>query len=262
MSTSLVNIHLHTENPLQDIESKPRVNAEEVSHFLQEHPEFFITHEHLLTRLRLPQDDNGTLSLVSRQSELLREKQTTLEQALHDLHREAQANEFRSLHLHRLAVHLVSAPTPCMMLQTLREHLCTNFDLVAALIHFDRRSTSVQTLYAQCPELDFESEIGSALTTAWMSLYQIKTPQTPRSNNDLRQILRRHGLPETASIAVIPIDAKRTINQISPTTERLGTLLLIKRNPQGFSPDMGKLFLEQIGELLSASLARMGMASV
>jgi len=261
MSASLVNIHLPTENPLQDMELNHGVNAEEVSQFLQDHPEFFITHEHLLTSLHLPQADNGTLSLVGRQSELLREKQITLEQSLHDLHSEAQANEYRSLHLHRLAVHLVSAQTPCMMLQTLREHLCANFDLVAALIHLDRSSSNVQTLYAQCPELDFESNIGSALTAAWISLYQIKTPQTPRSNNDLRQILRRHGLPETGSTAVIPIDVMRTINQASLPTERLGTLLLIKRNPQGFSPDMGKLFLEQISELLSASLARLRTCS-
>ncbi len=262
MSASLVNIHLHTENSLQDMESKHGVNAEEVQQFLQDHPDFFITHEHVLTRLRLPEDHNGTLSLVSRQSELLREKQITLEQSLHDLHGEAQANEYRSLHMHHLAVHLISAQTPCAILQTLQEHLCVNFDLAAALIHLDRSSTNVQTLYAQCPELDFESNIGSALTTAWMSLYQIKTPQTPRSNNDLRQILRRHGLPETGSTAVIPIFAMCRISQVSPPTERLGTLLLIKRSPQGFSPDMGKLFLEQISELLSASMARLGMPSV
>ena len=262
MSASSVNIHLHTENPMQNMESKHVVNAEEVSQFLQNHPDFFITHEQLLTTLRLPQADNGTLSLVGRQSELLREKQNTLEKALHNLHSEAQANEYRSLHLHRLAVHLISAHNPCLMLQTLREHLCLNFDLAAALLHLDRSSASVQALYAQCLELDFESNIGSALATAWKSLAHLSTPQIPRNNNDLRQILRRHGLPETGSTAVIPIYAMRTIDQASLSTERLGTLLLIKRNPQGFSPDMGKLFLEQISELVSASLARLSLPSV
>jgi len=247
---------------MENMESKHVVNAEEVAQFLQNHPDFFITHEHLLTTLRLPQADNGTLSLVGRQSELLREKQNTLEKALHNLHIEAQANEYRSLHLHRLAVHLISAHNPCMMLQTLREHLCLNFDLAAALLHLDRSSASVQALYAQCPELDFESNIGSSLTTAWESLFHLSTPQIPRNNNDLRQILRRHGLPETGSTAVIPIDTMRTIEQASVPAERLGTLLLIKRNPQGFSPDMGKLFLEQISEMVSASLARLGLPSV
>lgn len=257
-----MNIHLPTENPIQNMGSKHAVNAEEVSQFLQDHPDFFIAHKHLLTTLRLPQADNGTLSLVGRQSELLREKQNTLEKALHNLHSEAQANEYRSLHLHRLAVHLVSAHNPCLMLQTLREHLCLNFDLAAALLHLDHSSARVQALYAQCPELDFESNIGSALATAWESLIHLSTPQIPRNNNDLRQILRRHGLPETGSTAVIPIYATRTIDQASLSTERLGTLLLIKRNPQGFSPDMGKLFLEQISELVSASLARLSFSSV
>jgi len=262
MSASSVNIHLRTANPMQNMEPDPALNAELVGQYLQNNPDFFVTQEHLLTKLSFPQADNGTLSLVGRQSELLREKQNTLEQALHNLHSEAQANEYRSLHLHRLAVHLVSAHSPCLMLQTLREHLCLNFDLAAALLHLDRSSDTVQALYAQCPELDFESNIGSALTTAWESLYHLNTPQIPRNNNDLRQILRRHSLPETGSTAVIPIDAMRANDQADTPTERLGILLLIKRNPQGFSPDMGKLFLEQIGELVSASLARLSLPSV
>ncbi len=262
MSTSSVHIRLHTASPKQHTESAPELNAELVCQFLQNNPDFFITQEHLLTRLSFPQADNGTLSLVGRQSELLREKQNTLEHALHTLHGEAQANEYRSLHLHRLAVHLVSAHNPCLMLQTLREHLCLNFDLAAALLHLDRSSGTAQALYAQCADLDFESNIGSALTTAWESLYHLNTPQIPRNNNDLRQILRRHGLPETGSTAVIPIEAMRINDPASAPAERLGILLLIKRNPQGFSPDMGKLFLEQIGDLVSASLARLSVPNL
>lgn len=252
MSSSSVNIH--SEQPMHTMPEDPTLSAEQVEKFLQRHPEFFITHEYLLTQLRLPQADNGTLSLVSRQSELLREKQNTLEQKLHNLHSEAQANEYRSLHLHRLAVHLVSAASPCLMLQTLREHLCINFDLAAAVLHLDRTTSTAQTLFAQCPSLDLESNIGSALATAWASLYHLNIAQIPRNNNELRQILRRHNLPETGSTAVIPIDALSPVEHVGTKAERLGMLLLIKRNPQGFSADMGKLFLEQIGELVSASL--------
>ena len=259
MNTAQMSIKLRPENNEPNKPTEHPLSADQVSQFLQEHPDFFITHEHLLTTLRLPQTGNGTLSLLGRQSELLREKQSTLEQALNNLHSEAQANEYRSLHLHRLAVHLVSAQTPCLMLQTLREHLCANFDLIAALIHLDRSSPTVQALHTQCPELDFENNIGSALASAWASLYHINTPQIPRSNNDLRQILRRHALPETASTALIPIDGMRASDQAGSPTERLGLLLLIKRTPHGFSPDMGKLFLEQIGELVSASLARLSL---
>jgi uncharacterized protein YigA (DUF484 family) len=142
------------------------------------------------------------------------------------------------------------------MLQTLREHLCLNFDLAEALLHLDHGTSTAQALYAQCPELDLESNIGSALASAWASLYHLNNAQIPRSNNELRQILRRHGLPETGSTAVIPINSRLPAEQAGTKTERLGVLLLIKRSPQGFSPDMGKLFLDQIGELVSASLTR------
>ena len=259
MSASSDHLQLHTENKALDGESGPTLNDEQVAQFLRDHPDFFVTNEQLLTTLRLPQADNGTLSLVGRQSELLREKQNTLEQTLHNLHNEAQANEYRALHLHRLAVHLVSAVSPCLMLESLREHLCLNFGLEAALLHLDRSTNSAQKIYAQCQELDLESNIGSALTSAWASLYHVKSAQIPGHNNDLRQILRRHALPETGSTAVIPIDAMRLNEQGEAKSERLGVLLLIKRNPQGFSPDMGRLFLEQIGELVSASLARLSL---
>jgi uncharacterized protein YigA (DUF484 family) len=262
MSASSDHLQLHSGKIMPLGGSDHVLSSEQVAQFLRDHPDFFVTHEQLLTTLRLPQADNGTLSLVGRQSELLREKQNTLEQTLHNLHSEAQANEYRALHLHRLAVHLVRAVSPCLMLERLREHLCLNFDLEAALLHLDRSTETAQKIYAQCPELDLQSNIGSALAAAWASLYQIKSAQIPGHNNDLRQILRRNGLPETASTAVIPIEAMSQNEQGDSDRQRIGILLLIKRNPQGFSPDMGRLFLEQISELVSASLVRLNLPGV
>ena len=253
MSTSPANLKLHTDHPA-DAQHEEALQAEQVEQFLQAHPDFFLSHEHLLTTLHLPQTNDGTLSLVDRQTELVRSKQSTLEQKLHELHSEAQANEYRALQLHRMAVHLVRATQPCLMLEALREQLCQSFDLSAALLYLDPSTATAQTIHHLCPQFDFENNIGSALTAAWTSLSKTQQAHIPRSSNELRQILRRHSLPETGSSAVIPIDALHS-------GERLGLLLLVKRNPQGFNPDMGKLFLELVGELLAASLMRVTLST-
>ncbi|MGD9887905.1 MAG: DUF484 family protein [Halothiobacillaceae bacterium] len=258
MNTSPQNLCLHAENPEHNTVAP--ISAEQVTQYLQAHPDFLLTHEHLLPLLHLPQTKDGTLSLVSRQSELMRDKLSKLEQALLDLHTEAHANEYRSLHLHRLAVHLLGSTCPCMLLESLRSHLCQNFDLVAALLYLDEQTTTAQAIQQICPQLDFENNVGSALALAWQSLNAINAPHIPRNNNELRQILRRHKLPETASTAVIPIDSHE--KGADNSRERLGTLLLVKSTPQGFSADMGKLFLHQVGELLAVSLKRITLPNM
>ena len=258
MNASQHSLRLQAEHPEHN--KTAHISEEQVSQFLQAHPDFLLNHEHLLPFLQLPQIKDGTLSLVGRQSELMRDKLSNLEQALLDLHTEAHANEYRSLHLHRLAVHLLGSTCPCMLLESLRSHLCQNFDLVAALLYLDEQTTTAQTIHHICPQLDFENNVGSALAAAWQSLNAINAPHIPRNNNELRQILRRHKLPETASTAVIPIETLRE-NDRTNHQERLGTLLLVKRSPQGFSADMGKLFLQQVGELLAASLMRFPLSN-
>lgn len=253
MNTSPQNLCLQAENPEHN--HLAHISTEHVSQYLQAHPDFLLNHEHLLPLLHLPQTKDGTLSLVGRQTELMRSKLNKLEHTLLELHTEAHANEYRSLHLHRLAVHLLSSIYPCALLERLREHLCQNFELVAALLYLDEQSTTAQTIHQLCPQLDFENNVGSALAAAWQSLNAINAPHIPRNNNELRQILRRHKLPETASTAVIPIETLHE-NGAANSRERLGTLLLVKSSPQGFSADMGKLFLQQVGELLAASLMR------
>ena len=69
-------------------------------------------------------------------------------------------------------------------------------------------------------------------------------------NSEIRELLLQHNLPETGSLAVVPFKDK------SNDSGTGGIILLVKREPQGFSPDMGSHFLEQISELLSVALSR------
>src|SRR5215831_20133904 len=67
---------------------------ESIARYLQHNPDFFERHQTLLGRLRLPHARTGsTISLVERQVEVLREKQSSVEQKLAEFVRVARAND-------------------------------------------------------------------------------------------------------------------------------------------------------------------------
>lgn len=208
--------------------------AEQVANYLTDHPDFFVEREILLLGMHLPHTAPGTISLVERQAALMRERVATMERAMRDLHVHAQANENLASRMHRLALALMAAGDPCAVLEAARTRLCTDFNLVGALIALE----DGQPLTAPC--------ITPPQGAAWSALFELKNPQIPRTSGDLRELMISHGLPETASLAAIPLRGKGF----------RGALLLVKREPQGFRPDMGTLFLEQIGTLISTALER------
>ncbi|MEW5972498.1 MAG: DUF484 family protein [Pseudomonadota bacterium] len=205
-----------------------------VAEYLAEHPDFFVGHEPLLLGMRLPHTAPGAVSLIERQAALLRERVGTLEKTLRDLHTQAHANERLAARMHQLALTLIAADSPCEVLEAARTRLCTDFDLAGVLVGLEEGHTLV-TACIETPQ-----------GAAWSSLFALQGPQMPRTSGTLRELLMAHGLPETASVAAIPLLGEGF----------RGAMLLVKREPQGFRPDMGTLFLEQIGDLVSAALAR------
>ncbi|MGK0673174.1 MAG: DUF484 family protein [Halothiobacillaceae bacterium] len=205
-----------------------------VAEYLAEHPDFFVGHEALLLSMRLPHTAPGTVSLIERQAALLRERVGVLDKALRELHAQALANERLAARMHQLALALIAADGPCEVLEAARTRLCTDFDLVGVLVGLEEG----HALVTPC--------LTPPQGEVWSALFALKAPQMPRTTPSLRELLVAHGLPETASVAATPLRGKGF----------RGAMLLVKREPQGFAPDMGTLFLEQISDLVSAALDR------
>ena len=72
--------------------------------YLLANPDFFVTHGDLLTRLQIPHDSGGAVSLVERQIGMFREKSLRLEKQLKDLLEVARENERIGMLLHQFAV--------------------------------------------------------------------------------------------------------------------------------------------------------------
>ncbi len=223
-------------------------SAAQVEQYLEQHPDFFQTRETLLTQMNLPQSSGGTLSLATRQAEIMREKIRVSEKALHELHIQAHANEQRAQKTHRMALVLLQTPQPDRALHNLSAQLTQAFNLAGVLLHLELPPHNAM--------LRTYPNLGDFVRTekVWQDFGSISTPTIPRMNNELRELMLKHNLPETGSIALIPLNIKA--DDTSSSEDLSGTLLLVKREPHGFSPDMGSLFLQHIGDLLRTALER------
>ena len=102
---------------------------ESIARYLQHNPDFFERHQPLLARLRLPHARTGsTISLVERQVEVLREKQTAVEQKLAEFVRVARANDAIAEKLHKFTRRIVRARTRGDVLSQLEASLREDFD--------------------------------------------------------------------------------------------------------------------------------------
>src|SRR5215510_669622 len=102
---------------------------ESVARYLQHNPDFFERHQPLLARLRLPHARTGsTISLVERQVEVLREKQTSLEQKLAEFVRVARANDALADKVHRFTRRILRARTREAVLAQVEASLREDFD--------------------------------------------------------------------------------------------------------------------------------------
>ena len=92
-----------------------------VCDYLQDHPEFFQQHPQLLTSLRLPHQQRGSVSLVERQLELQREKIQALEDDITRLMSVARQNEQLFVAFNQLQAGLYQAKTLIQAEQQLQQ---------------------------------------------------------------------------------------------------------------------------------------------
>src|SRR5215831_16729911 len=109
--------------------SATETEEESVAAYLQHNPDFFERHQPLLARLRLPHARTGsTISLVERQVEVLREKQSGVEQKLAEFVRVARANDAIADKLQKFTRRLLRARTREQVLAQVEASLREDFD--------------------------------------------------------------------------------------------------------------------------------------
>jgi uncharacterized protein len=213
---------------------------ESVASYLQHHPEFFERHQAVLVRLRLPHARGGsTISLVERQIEVLRDRQTALEGKLAELVRVARANDAIAERLHRFTRRLLRAVPRGEAITRIEAGLREDFDAFhAALVLIGAQPEPaaphfVRTVPADDPNLK-----------SFESLFASGKPRCGQARDSQREFLFGPEGLEMGSVALVPLGEKGSV----------GLLALGSADRDRFHPGMSTEFLAHMAQLIADSL--------
>lgn len=212
----------------------------EVADYLLEHPAFFERHAELLPRMTLSHESGRAVSLIERQVEKLREENEQLTAKLQTLVQVARDNENLGARIQKLAVVVLESESLDQLLTSVEDAFRSQFDaehVVIRLLDVPARGLGgLAPKYRVAPDSD--------LAAGFRVFLQSRRVRCGRLLEDQLTLLFGRAAAEVRSVAVVPLYGG----------SEFGLVALGSRNSRRFQPAMGVLFLEQIGELLSAAL--------
>ena len=214
------------------------MRSEEIAQYLQDNPQFFEEHADLISRLVIPHPHGGrTISITERQMLGLRDKNKLLEGKMSELLQFGEENDSISEKMHRLGVAMIAAASFQSVLHTLNFHLRDDF----AIPHVALRLWGHPENSDELPEFADVSEELQVFAETLSEPYCGSTSGFETSSwfGDASSHLRSQAL-------IAMRNGGGTIGMIALGSEE----------PQRFYAGMGTLYLERLGEMASAALAR------
>lgn len=213
------------------------LSTEQVKSFLRTHPNFFEDNASFLTEISLPSPHgSGVISLAERQQLAQRDKIRVLEAMMAQMIKHAEENDATSEKVHQFSVHLLNQQSFGALQQLISETLQLDFAVTQTLIRIwinpSNSAIAQDTVF---------SPVSETFSDWVMGLNQPHCGTKPEIAADLLD-------QPLQSYAFIPL-SKKALNQ-----RPFGVLILGAEDQQRFKADMGTLYLEHIGELVSAAL--------
>lgn len=212
--------------------------------YLEKHPDLLQRYPDLLTRLQVPHSSGrGSVSLIERQVKVLREQNAQFEKQVGDLVDTARYNEQLSEKIHRYSIGLLQAKDVDDMLSISVQTLKNLFDVDMVAIHFKPGITVGD-------DKEQQDQISEKAYAALLDSLGIGRGNCHNDLDDaLLQALFGSGAEGIRSCGMAALD----------TPNRVGILALGSTSKDRFAPGMGTLFLERLGELMSAALINRGV---
>jgi uncharacterized protein YigA (DUF484 family) len=217
------------------------MDANQVASYLKSHPEFFEQYAELLSRIHIPSPHGGkAISITERQIGNLRERVKQLETKMAELIRFGEENDAIGGKMHRLSVALQGAADLAAALRILYEHLGEDF----AVPHVAIRLWAIGA--ADLPE--FAAVDPGIQAFAAGSQYPYCGPA--RGQHAVAWLGEQS--EHVRSVAQVPLHQSGHSDRAC-----VGLLLLASEEAQRFYPEMGTLFLQQIGDVAAATISRL-----
>lgn len=215
-----------------------QLTALKVARFLQENPDFFDEHAELFAALSVPHpSDTRAISLGERQILILRDRQKELGERLAILSHQALFNQGTAQKMTQWCTQLLAVDDP----QRLPGHIVSGL-----MESFEVPDVALRLWGLSLPE----GPLTEAVTSDEQTFAQGMSAPYCGPNKDLSVANWLKQLP--ASMAIIPIHRD---------TQTVGLLLLGSPDSERFAADMGTTFLDSIGQMTSAALSRLPLAT-
>lgn len=226
-------LHLRAREPGNEI------GAEEVLAYLARHPDFFLRHEQALADLQLPHRAGAAVSLVERQVSLLRERNIDSRQRLNRLLETARDNDALFSRTRRLVLSLLEADSLHSLSRALGDALRRDFGVDHARLLFVEGARD----WPAGVELLPQDVAASSLPALFAAGRPIVGPLRPRE----RALLFAAQAEDVLSAAVVPVGGQQTVAVLAAGSS----------DARRFHGEMGTMFLEFIGEVISRLLQRL-----
>jgi len=218
------------------------ITEDDIATYLANTPGFFERHAELLASIQLASPHGGrAVSLQERQMDMLRERIKGLERRIIEMIRAGHDNEALVNKMHRWTRAVMLARSASVLPQVLIEELKHEFMVPLAALRVWGIAPSHSGMPWAQPVSDDLKTFAASLSAPFCGL---------NSGFEAAQWLAAEGTP-AQSIALVPL------RMGAATGECFGLLALGSPDALRFQSDMGTEFLQQIGDLASAALARL-----
>jgi len=216
------------------------ITEDDIAQYLANSPDFFERHATLLAAVQLSSPHGGrAVSLQERQAEMLREKIKGLELKAAEMVRHGKENTAIADKLQRWTRDLLMVREASELPAEISAGLARQFLVPQVAIKVWGGADAFADLpFAQGLSAEAQA-FASSLSLPYCG-----------ANPGLEAAQWLEDRASAASLALIPLRA-------GAAPEAFGLLVLASSDPQRFTADMGTDFLERIGELASAALARL-----
>jgi uncharacterized protein YigA (DUF484 family) len=214
-----------------------KFSDEEVALYLRDHPQFFTKNADLLADIQIPHPHGDrAIPISERQIMDLREKNRVLQDKLSELVRFGEENGILSEKMHRLAIVLLQFTSLSDVLHGLNYDLREDF----LIPHMAVRIWGIAADGQQAPEFTKTGPDIQGLAESLLHPYC-----GPHVLEEIRDWFGEEGI-RLRSFAIVPLRTGRAV----------GLLVLGSEESRRFYPEMGTIYLGQLGELVSAALRR------
>jgi uncharacterized protein YigA (DUF484 family) len=229
-----------------ELGSPAAMDDAQVADWLLGNPDFFDQHADLLSEVRIRHPHGGrAISLVERQVLVLRERNKALESKMAELIRIGQENDLIGRRLQQLTRHLLCTRDQAQLPAVLLQGLQSDFGVPQVAI----RLWGIAGLASP-----FGDDVSADVRRRAEELRQPYCG--PNSHPEAAGWLAGGG-DETSSMALLALRIPPRDKPAGVLADAFGLLVLGSDDAARFQAGMGTAFLEEIGEIASASLSRL-----